>query len=45
MAIDTLFLCFIEDCQHNDGVGKPYFMGRGLMRFVESTHKSITDKI
>ena len=31
MAIDTIFLCFCEDTDRNDGVKKPYFMSRGLM--------------
>ncbi|XP_071476563.1 choline transporter-like protein 1, partial [Diadema antillarum] len=28
MAIDTLFLCFCEDCERNDGINKPYYMSR-----------------
>ena len=31
MAIDTIFLCFCEDCEQNDGITKPYFMSKGLM--------------
>jgi len=31
MAIDTIFLCFCEDCEQNDGLNRPYFMSRGLM--------------
>ena len=31
MTIDTLFLCFCEDCELNDGIEKPYFMSKGLM--------------
>lgn len=31
MTIDTLFLCFCEDCEINDGIDKPYFMSKGLM--------------
>lgn len=31
MIIDTIFICFCEDCEKNDGVGRPYFMSRGLM--------------
>lgn len=31
MAIDTIFLCFCEDCEQNDGISKPYYMSRGLM--------------
>ena len=28
MAIDTIFLCFCEDCSRNDGINKPYYMSR-----------------
>lgn len=31
MCIDTLFLCFCEDCERNDGINRPYYMSRGLM--------------
>ena len=24
-------MCFCEDCDHNDGIEKPYFMSTGLM--------------
>lgn len=37
MVIDTLFICFCEDCEKNDGVAKPYFMSRNLM--VKKTWK------
>ncbi|XP_035233718.1 choline transporter-like protein 1, partial [Stegodyphus dumicola] len=40
MAIDTLLLCFCEDCQMNDGITRPYFMSRSLMVFVERSRKS-----
>ncbi|RZC39006.1 choline transporter-like protein 1, partial [Asbolus verrucosus] len=39
MAIDTIFLCFCEDCEQNDGIVKPYYMSRGLMEFVENSKK------
>lgn len=39
MAIDTIFLCFCEDCEQNDGMAKPYYMSRGLMEFVENSKK------
>ncbi|XP_018574274.1 CTL-like protein 2 isoform X2 [Anoplophora glabripennis] len=33
MAVDTLFLCFLEDCERNDGSAeKPYFMSKNLMK-------------
>ena len=31
ITIDTIFLCFCEDCERNDGVTKPYFMSKNLM--------------
>ena len=31
MTIDAIFICFVEDCDMNDGVTKPYFMSMGLM--------------
>ena len=36
MAIDTIFMCFCEDSEMNDGVEKPYFMSRGLMVCFEN---------
>ncbi|XP_050737669.1 choline transporter-like protein 1 isoform X2 [Eriocheir sinensis] len=41
MCIDTLFLCFCEDCERNDGIERPYFMNRGLMAFVENNRKAL----
>lgn len=37
MTIDTIFICFCEDCELNDGITKPYFMSRGLMEFVQNS--------
>lgn len=35
MAVDTLFLCFLEDSERNDGSReKPYFMSRELMNIL-----------
>jgi len=35
MAVDTLFLCFLEDLDRNDGTpSKPYFMSKGLLNVV-----------
>ena len=31
ITIDTIFLCFCEDCERNDGVSKPYYMSKNLM--------------
>lgn len=33
MAIDTLFLCFLEDCERNDGTHQ-YFMSKRLMKLL-----------
>merc|ERR1719357_2472840 len=35
MAVDTLFLCFLEDLDRNDGTpSRPYFMSKGLLNVV-----------
>lgn len=35
MAVDTLFLCFLEDSERNDGTAeKPYYMSKGLMKIL-----------
>ncbi|XP_037300767.1 choline transporter-like 2 isoform X4 [Manduca sexta] len=40
MAVDTLFLCFLEDCERNDGSAeKPYFMSKNLMKIVSKRNK------
>ncbi|XP_025113577.1 LOW QUALITY PROTEIN: choline transporter-like protein 4 [Pomacea canaliculata] len=40
MAVDTLFLCFLEDLERNDGsVEKPYFMSKGLMSILGKKNK------
>ncbi|CAB3236907.1 unnamed protein product [Arctia plantaginis] len=40
MAVDTLFLCFLEDCERNDGSPeKPYFMSKNLMRILGKKNK------
>lgn len=32
MTVDTIFLCFCEDCEHNDGSEeRPYYMSESLM--------------
>lgn len=41
MTIDTLFLCFCEDCEMNDGIQKPYYMSINLMKFVENSKKAM----
>ncbi|CAH2068395.1 unnamed protein product, partial [Iphiclides podalirius] len=40
MAVDTLFLCFLEDCERNDGsVEKPYVMSKNLMKILGKRNK------
>ncbi|OWA53451.1 Choline transporter-like protein 5 [Hypsibius exemplaris] len=40
MAVDTLFLCFLEDLERNDGtLAKPYFMSKNLMRILGKKNK------
>ncbi|XP_059622600.1 choline transporter-like protein 1 [Phlebotomus argentipes] len=41
MTIDTIFICFCEDCERNDGIAQPYFMSRGLMEFVQNSKKAL----
>ncbi|KAK5638786.1 hypothetical protein RI129_013081 [Pyrocoelia pectoralis] len=37
MAVDTIFICFCEDCDMNDGLARPYYMSHSLMEFVEKS--------
>ncbi|XP_063547209.1 choline transporter-like 2 isoform X3 [Cydia strobilella] len=40
MAVDTLFLCFLEDCERNDGSSeKKYLMSKDLMRILGKKNK------
>lgn len=41
MTVDTIFLCFCEDCEANDGISRPYYMSRGLMEFVQDSKKAL----
>lgn len=41
MAVDTLFLCFLEDCERNDGSPeKPYYMSKDLMKVFGKRNKA-----
>ncbi|XP_044728257.1 choline transporter-like 2 [Chrysoperla carnea] len=41
MAVDTLFMCFLEDCERNDGSAeKPYYMSRELMKILGKKNKN-----
>ncbi|KAH9500274.1 hypothetical protein Btru_073598 [Bulinus truncatus] len=46
MAVDTIFLCFLEDIERHDGSPeKPYFMGKDLMKLLgKKNFKPKTDK-
>ncbi|CAG9762843.1 unnamed protein product [Ceutorhynchus assimilis] len=39
MAVDTLFLCFLEDSERNNGKDKPYYMSRNLMKIFGKRNK------
>ncbi|XP_078285763.1 choline transporter-like protein 2 isoform X3 [Rhinoraja longicauda] len=40
MCVDTLFLCFLEDLERNDGSSeKPYFMPKNLMELLQKKNK------
>lgn len=44
MAIDTLLLCFCEDCRVNDGTpGKEYFMSKSLMAYVKKSTRELDE--
>ncbi|RZB70342.1 Choline transpo domain containing protein, partial [Asbolus verrucosus] len=36
-AIDTIFLCYCEDCQINDGEERPYYMSIELMQYIQES--------
>lgn len=39
MAVDTLFFCFLEDSERNDGSKeKPYFMSKDLMKILNKSN-------
>lgn len=45
MAVDTLFLCFLEDLEMNDGSPeKPYYMSKGLMGILGKNNKESKGK-
>lgn len=44
MAIDTVFLCFLEDLERHDGSPeKPYFMSKGLKKILGKDKKKKQD--
>ena len=41
MAIDTIFLCFLEDSERHDGSAeKPYYMSKKLKKILGKKNKS-----
>ncbi|KXJ81684.1 hypothetical protein RP20_CCG018454 [Aedes albopictus] len=45
VAVDTLFLCFLEDCERNDGTQeKPYYMSKSLMKILGKKQKFDTSR-
>jgi len=44
MAVDTLFLCFLEDLERNDGsMEKPYYMSKSLKRILGKMEKTVNE--
>merc|ERR1712154_754312 len=41
MAVDTIFLCFCEDSDRNDGQDRPYYMSTGLMQFLSDSEAAL----
>ncbi|XP_056438714.1 choline transporter-like protein 4 [Gadus chalcogrammus] len=40
MCVDTLFLCFLEDLERNDGSQeRPYYMSKNLMKILNKSNK------
>ncbi|KAJ1510665.1 hypothetical protein HMI54_003106 [Coelomomyces lativittatus] len=45
MSMDTIFLCFCEDCERNDGSeNQPYFMSDGLAAITNVTKTPMQEK-
>ncbi|KAL6455786.1 hypothetical protein MHYP_G00356370 [Metynnis hypsauchen] len=43
MCVDTLFLCFLEDLERNDGSEeRPYFMSKSLQKILNKKNKFMT---
>uniref|UniRef100_A0A4W3H6F0 Choline transporter-like protein n=1 Tax=Callorhinchus milii TaxID=7868 RepID=A0A4W3H6F0_CALMI len=44
MCVDTLFLCFLEDLERNDGsAAKPYFMPTSLQKILNKKNKTSSE--
>nr|XP_054770160.1 choline transporter-like protein 2 isoform X2 [Lytechinus pictus] len=45
MAVDTLFLSFLEDLERHDGSAeKPYYMSKGMMKIVGKKNKKMEEE-
>ena len=45
MAIDTLFLCAMEDLEKHDGSAeKPYFMSKSLMKALDVKNRPLSSQ-
>uniref|UniRef100_A0A8C5WYK7 Choline transporter-like protein n=1 Tax=Laticauda laticaudata TaxID=8630 RepID=A0A8C5WYK7_LATLA len=45
MCVDTLFLCFLEDLERNDGSQeKPYYMSKSLMKILNKKNQKAKNK-
>lgn len=38
MIVDSIFICFCEDCDINDGTQRPYYMSKEMMVFINEDH-------
>ncbi|XP_036048228.1 choline transporter-like protein 2 isoform X2 [Onychomys torridus] len=44
MCVDTLFLCFLEDLERNDGsTERPYFMSSTLKKLLNKTNRKVAE--
>ncbi|XP_052862556.1 choline transporter-like 2 isoform X1 [Anopheles cruzii] len=42
VAVDTLFLCFLEDCERNDGSAeRPFFMSKSLLKILGKKQQAV----
>lgn len=44
MTIDTIFACFCEDCETNDGIDRPYFMSKNMMQLMRFSTKNFAGR-
>ena len=45
MAIKTIFMCFLEDCEHHDEAPhRPYYMPKAMLKFAKATPIDIDQK-